>query len=641
MEKSTIDNAQQVGSLNNENQACTRVDWLLFILCAILFILPPLFFLELKNNQWVEGFIPIRMVNAELKFCVLIITVSILLGIVWIRAHLARQFKSPDKKIYFWSGIFLISICISSLLAHNIERAFVYSFIWHLLPMLFAFSLFQVDWTLNKLNGIMVTLLLGGLLSSLVVMDQHYQWTDWSHQLPRIGYGGLIYNQNFAAEYHAPLLPIALCLLFVTKSRIHKGIFLGSLVFIFIPALSLSLARGAWVGLIAGCFLTGLIFISMIFLRKKDLKKENKKTALWISSSFILLSITLPVFLFTSDLWKKNVPTAKNSEIQKQSSTETKELKSIVKISNESTGSGRRIVLWKDALEAVLSKDFLFGKGTDHYELHFHESALRSDRTTGSTLVRFVHNDFIQILYENGIIGLIGFLGIWIIGLWKGIKKAFDYAVDGDSKRLALTIGLLASCMVFLIESFFEFPTRSPCALIVGWTSLGLLLVLGHQMPLNDSSQLRKPINPKLNLVIGALAVGIIPFGCILAKDLFWANIYHFQGRITGDYGQKDKSLKFHRKSIEYAPWEHHSRKFECFYLLTHKKQFPEALEAINKTLDVHPGCLVAHQNKIAISINEFKDFNMAKAAYRDMKKAAPYHPFTLQELQKIEQIKP
>jgi hypothetical protein len=31
----------------------------------------------------------------------------------------------------------------------------------------------------------------------------------------------------------------------------------------------------------------------------------------------------------------------------------------------------------------------------------------------------------------------------------------------------------------------------------------------------------------------------------------------------------------------------------------------------------------------------------MAKEAYRDMKKAAPYHPFTLQELQKIEQIKP
>jgi len=488
------------------------------------------------------------------------------------------------------------------------------------------------------MNGFISLILLGGLISCLVVMDQHYKWTDWSHRLPRSGYGGLIYNQNFAAEYHAPILPLALCLVFVTESKIQRGMLLGSLVFIFMPALSLSLARGAWVGLIAGCFLTGLIFILMISLRKKDLKKENRKSALWISCSFILLSIALPVFLFTSDLWKKKGPSTRNTEIQNHSSTESQELKSITNVKDASVN--RRIVLWKDALESILSKDFLFGKGTDHYELHFHESALRSDRTTGGTLVRFVHNDFIQILYENGIIGLIGFLGIWIIALWKGIRKAIEYAVNGDSTNQALTLGLVASCMVFLIESFFEFPTRSPCALIVGWTSLGLLLVLAHQKSENEPFQLIRPITPKLNLIIGALAVGIIPFGCILAKDLFWANIYHFQGRITGDFGQKDKSLKFHRKSIEYAPWEHHSRKFECFYLLTHKKQFAEALEAINKTLEVHPGCLVAHQNKIAISINEFKDYNMAKAAYRDMKKAAPYHPFTLRELQKIELIK-
>lgn len=631
----------KAGVLIQDKWTTRSVDWILFILAAFIFIVPPLFFLELEQDEWVDGFMPIRMVNAELKFCAFIIAASVFVGISWIRVNLSAQFNSLSKGTYIFCGVFFISVFLSTITAHNIERAFVSSFVWHILPVLFAFSLFQINWTPKKLNQFILIFLLGGFFSSLVVMDQHYQWTDWSHRLPRLGLGGLIYNQNFAAEYHAPLLPLALSLIFLLPSRLHKGLILGSLVFIFMPALSLSLARGAWVGLIAGCFLTGLIFILMISLRKKDLKKENRKSALWISCSFILLSMALPVFLFTSDLWKKNVLSAENSEIQKQSSTEAKELKSIVKISNESTGSGRRIVLWKDALESVLSKDFLFGKGTDHYELHFHESALRSDRTTGGTLVRFAHNDFIQILYENGIIGLIGFLGIWIVGLWKGIRKAFEYLVDGDSKRLALTIGLIASCMVFLIESFFEFPTRSPCALIVGWTSLGLLLVLAHQKSENDSSKLTRSITPKLNLVIGTLAVGIIPYGCILAKDLFWANIYHFQGKITGDFGQKEKSLKFHRKSIEYAPWEHHSRKFECFYLLTHKKQFPEALEAINKTLEVHPGCLVAHQNKIAISINEFKDYDMAKQAYRDMKKAAPFHPYTQEEGKKIELIKP
>ena len=57
--------------------------------------------------------------------------------------------------------------------------------------------------------------------------------------------------------------------------------------------------------------------------------------------------------------------------------------------------------------------------------------------------------------------------------------------------------------------------------------------------------------------------------------------------------------------------------------------------------MEVHPGCLVAHQNKIAISINEFKDYDMAKQAYRDMKKVAPFHPYTLEEGKKIELIKP
>ena len=113
-----------------------------------------------------------------------------------------------------------------------------------------------------------------------------------------------------------------------------------------------------------------------------------------------------------------------------------------------------------------------------------------------------------------------------------------------------------------------------------------------------------------------------------MAKDLFWTNVYHVQGRVAGDYGDKDKSLNFHRKAISYAPWEHHSRKFECFYLLTHTKQIPQAMEAIESTLEVHPGCLVAHQNKIALYLNTGQS-EKARKAYLEMQRVAPYHPFT------------
>jgi O-antigen ligase len=615
-----------------KNSAYT--DWILFFLSGILFIFPPLFFLEFKQDEWVKGFIPIRMVNAELKFCIFILLASIMIGIVWIRVHLAGKFNQASKPVYLFASIFIASILISTLTAHNFERAFVSSFIWYFLPILLLFSLLQIKWSTVRLTRFTILIVLGGLFSCLVVMDQHYQWTDWSHRLTRRGYGGLIYNQNFAAEYHAPLLPLALALFYYVKSKLTKGLLLSTLLLIFLPALSLSLARGAWVGLIGGCFLTSAVFLVTFFLKKKVLEKH--KSILWIPSSFILLALTLPLYLVTSDYWKKGTFTNDVIATQEVPSKEANELKSITV-----EGSARRIVLWKDALQATLSKDFLFGLGTDHYELHFHESAQRSDKSTGSTLVRFVHNDFIQILYENGILGLIGFLGLWITVLLKALNKALEHANNNNPQGLALILGLSASCLTFLIESFFEFPTRSPCAMIVGWTSFGLLLFIAYEKSSESSPTKVKSIGPKLNLFIGASAIVIIPFGCILANNLFWTNIYHFQGRIAGDYGEKEKSLQFHRKAIEYAPWEHHSRKFECYYLLTHKKQFPEALEAINLTLEVHPGCLVAHQNKIAISINEFKDHTMARKAYQEMKKAAPFHPFTMQESKKINFINP
>tara|TARA_B100001093_G_scaffold8910_2_gene8599 strand:+ start:31 stop:1911 length:1881 start_codon:yes stop_codon:yes gene_type:complete len=625
--------------MNNKSAESSFFEGTLCALSTALFIITPLFYLELKQDEWVTGFIPIRMVNAELKLSVFVLLGSLLIGLIWARCHLQKGINAYSTPFLFFTGIFLLSVIFSTISAHNTSRALVSSFTWHIIPILFAISFTQVKWTSNKIITLVSVLLLGGILSSLVVMDQHYQFTNWSHKLPRVGYGGLIYNQNFAAEYHAPFLPLLLGLIYFTRIRAFKVILLFVLIVILLPALSLSLARGAWVGFIMGCGLTGIILLFLNFLGKSSNRREFTnvlriplKCGLVIGS-FLLLALALPLYLTTSNYWKKG---AFSKEIKPgESSAETEEFKSITDLDKKASGGAkRRFVLWQDALEASLSKDFLLGKGTDHYELHFHESAKLSDRTTGSTLVRFVHNDFLQILYENGIIGLIGFLGMWGVVLIKGFKMSFECMKEKDFSHLGLIIGLLAACLTFLIESFFEFPTRSPCALLLGWTCFGLLLTLST----NNKNTYR--IGKISNLFVGSGSILIILFGAFLAKNLFWTNVYHFQGRIAGDYGEKDKSLKFHKKAINYAPWEHHSRKFESFYLLTHKKHFPEALDAINETIRVHPGCLVAHQNKITVLLNEFNDRSQALEAYHEMKKNAPFHPYTKNESKKFAENK-
>ena len=633
----TVDKAQK----EREAQPVSILfEGVLSVLCLALFTITPLLFIEIKQNEWVSGFIPIRMINAELKFCAVIVMASLITGLIGIKIHLNAYVSSYPKSLILFCGVFILAILLSTYTAHNTTRAWVSSFMWHLLPLALALSLSQLRWNSTRLLVWTGSILLGGMASSLVVMDQHYQWTDWSHRLTRLGYGGLIFNQNFAAEYHAPLLPIAMGLFFYVKSRKVKFSLIAILLLILLPALSLSMARGAWVGLIGGCTITAVISLVVLAKKRKLIDPTYFKYFCLIPCSFLFLAFALPLYLSASDYWKKGAFIKNVNQADQTESVELKELKSITTVSSAQGGSGRRLVLWEDAIKESTTSDFLLGKGTDHYELHFHESAEISDRTTGETLVRFVHNDFLQILYENGIIGLIGFLGIWLVVLWRALLTALTCCRSNDLPTFGLVFGLTTACLTFLIESFFEFPTRSPCALIIGWTSLGLLMAVSMDKRKIKTEITQIPINPKYNLLLGTLAVLIIPYGCILAKNLFWSNIFHFQGRIAGDYGEQDKSLKFHRKSISYAPWEHHSRKWECFYLLTFKKQFPEALEAINNTLKVHPGCLVAHQNKISVLLNEFKDKNMAIQAYREMKKAAPFHPYTQQESQKFSSLK-
>ena len=510
----------------------------------------------------------------------------------------------------------------------------------------------------------------GGMASCLVTLDQHYRWTDWSHRLVRNGYAGIIFNRNFAAEYHAPLIPLALGLFFYLRNWMARCFCLLLILAIFLPAVSLSTARGAWVGHIGGALGVVILFFlaSKILPKKKNDRntKQSNRNAYGVLTMFACLGLLLPAYLYTSDFWKKGgagwdrlitVQTTENYQIVEKANPsvvktvpkttpvlvdtpESRELESITNIKG-SGSTQRRLVLWEDAIKECFSRDFLFGKGTDHYELFYHESAKLSDKNWGKTLVRFVHNDFIQTFYENGIFGIIGWLGIWGIVCWRGLIACIGFYKSGNVEELGVRLGLTACIFCFLIESFFEFPTRSPCAMFVGWTALGVLLGLNSNQPRENNEILNFDLRAKPfpNLIIGVIGVVLPIYSCFLIRDLFWADVYHFQGRAAADAKKPQLSLHFHRESISHAPWQHLSRKAEGYLLITSEKRYLDAIKSIEETLKVHPGCLQAHQNRIALLINEFKNPNAAKLALLDMKRAAPYHPFTRSEEKKFQKF--
>jgi hypothetical protein len=636
-------------------------------LLSVLFILPPLFHLNIAPNEFAPGFIPLRMINADLKYLVVLGCMSLVVGVLLVYRHLQGRCTPLPKPLLIFGFLFLLAVLVSTLISYNPMRAWVSALQWHIVPLFFVWSLVQLKWSRWMIQTFLSLLLLGGAISCLITLDQHYRWTDWSHRLVRMGYAGIIYNRNFAAEYHAPLIPLALGLAFYVKSWWARVLCLASVLVVFLPAVSLSMARGAWVGHIGG--VVGVSLGLLLFLRFHPVRSEaalgNKGKTWMVPVCFTLIGLALPAFLYTSDFWKKdgkgwerldfgeeetfqvldpqkNLP--KNNVTEKKpiliQTSEGKELESIAN-PIKSASSMRRLILWEDAFKECFSKDFLFGKGTDHYELFYHESAELSDKNWGKILVRFVHNDFIQTFYENGFIGIVGWLGIWGLVCWHGLIACCRFFRVGDMGELAIRIGLIACVLCFLIEAFFEFPSRSPCAMFVGWSALGILLSLNltseEITPEKKSFSLLK--RPLLNLSIGVLGVVLPIYAGFLIKDLFWANVYHFQGRAAGDAKKPQLSLHFHREAISHAPWQHLSRKAEGYLLITQEKRFLDAMKSIEQTLKVHPGCLQAHQNRIALLINEFKNPNAAKIAYLDMKKAAPYHPFTHAEERKLKKI--
>ena len=634
---------------------------------SVLFILPPLFHLNIAPDEFAPGFIPLRMINADLKYLIVLGCMSLVSGIVLVRSHLHGKSVSMPKPLLVFGCLFLLAVLVSTLISHNPMRAWVSALQWHIVPLLFAWSLVQLKWSRAMVISFLSLLLIGGFLSCLITLDQHYRWTDWSHRLVRNGYAGIIFNQNFAAEYHAPLIPLALGLAFYLKPWWARLLCLASILVIFLPAVSLSMARGAWVGHIGGGI--GISLVLLLFLRFHPARlaaaKAVKGKTWFVPAAFILLGLSLPAFLFTSDFWKKGgmgwerldfgeeetfqvldpqTKTPKQKASKEKSflieTSEAKELKSITNPS-KSWSSIRRLVLWEDAFKECFTADFLLGKGTDHYELFYHESAELSDENWGKTLVRFVHNDFIQTFYENGFLGIVGWVGILGMICWHAMVGCFRFSRAGDLGELGIRFGLLACILCFLIEAFFEFPARSPCAMFVGWSALGLLLGLNLQSEDKMSEKKSYPLFkvPLLNLAIGVVGVVVPIYAGFLIKDLFWANVYHFQGRAAGDAKKPQLSLHFHRMSIQHAPWQHLSRKAEGFLLITAEKRYLDAMKSIEDTLHVHPGCLQAHQNRIALLINEFKNPNAAKIAYLDMKKAAPFHPFTKTEEKKLKRL--
>ena len=119
----------------------------------------------------------------------------------------------------------------------------------------------------------------------------------------------------------------------------------------------------------------------------------------------------------------------------------------------DSDFSSGRSHYWPIAIKIFLEHPIV-GAGFDAFGVAFTEH----DTWGGMLRVEQAHNDYLQILAEGGILGIIC-VGAFIFLLF---RRSLRSIAAGSGLVRDASVGALAGCFGILIHSFFDFPLRTP-----------------------------------------------------------------------------------------------------------------------------------------------------------------------------------
>ena len=130
-----------------------------------------------------------------------------------------------------------------------------------------------------------------------------------------------------------------------------------------------------------------------------------------------------------------------------------------------------RVAYWKAGLKMVL-RNPVIGSGFNSFGLLYSHYQL-----PGPHEAKSAHNNYLQIVIETGILGLLCFLGIWVFGLAGAFRRAREVLATKDKLNLpdAVVLSGLLGTACFLIHSVADFDLYVPGIAMTVWLWLGLI----------------------------------------------------------------------------------------------------------------------------------------------------------------------
>lgn len=545
-------------------------------------------------------FIPLffdnRLLNVNIIHRFLFSIVTLFLCILLCFYRIKYSSSNRLKIIFFTAVLFLFLILISSEVNDRLQLA-LEDFALYLNVFVFAYLVF-VFFQLYDFDKLMFYISLAITLACVVISILgilEFFHINLLNFLPSSRPGSTLGIRNFASEYSVIALPFLLTFAYEKKNRFLK-IYSSTSLLVILTFVFFCRTRTSFVVLLAY-----IIIITFFYGKRKFFYEKN------LVKNYVLILFILIVSYIIGMYSAPNID-------QKRTDLNS----TVSSIVDESFSENvARINYWKTSLK-IFRDEPVTGVGSGSWFGIYpkYNGYKYNDNNIFKTSEINPHNEYFEILSENGIFGFIFFTVILLIILWNLFFETL--------KEISI-LPVLLSFSGFLIISAFSFPKDNVSIMILLSTVFGISISIINKKSGNSEI--------KLNLKFLRLASYI--FLPVLISAIIIFSYIRYESEIAYISGIKDKSENNYKSMLEkfdkinffFYPVDANRIPVEYYKGVGEfeLKKYDEALNSFDNALNLAPYAPAILSNK-ASTYYMLKDNENAIKLFARMKRYYPLY---------------
>lgn len=358
-----------------------------------------------------------------------------LLNIIFLVSFFIFRLDFSYLKHIFYSNIvktfsvFILWACLSIFYAFNkTEAVLILSrfFICFFSIINISLLLCNLKYDFKLLSYVILIVLIGELYFSFSTLTQILYLTDYDFSYSNL-LKGVTGNKNITSSVLAIKLPFILYLLNVNSNKALRFLYFLVYTLVLFTLFALS-SRAVLISLFLVSFSTILFFI---IYKSRPLFVPIKRIVFFHFASLIISFSAFQSFM--------------------PSNSEASVLNRITTINTEDTSASQRLRYYGHAIN-FFKQNPIIGVGLGNWKIKSID--LDKDNINGYTVPYHVHNDFLELATELGIIGLLSYLSIFIFSFFSLVKSLKKL----DARTKIFSIILCLCGIIYFIDANLNFP---------------------------------------------------------------------------------------------------------------------------------------------------------------------------------------